>query len=216
MTPPILLEDDGLILVNKPAGVPTAGDTLEQAGSMQRELMDHYRRMIWAVHQLDRDTSGLNLFVRRKALVAEWTEALKSGRKIYLAVCGARVGWEEREVRARLGWDPKRRRRAPRADGQDARSVFRVRARGESATLLEVEIATGRTHQIRLHLEHLGLRLLGEQVYGGGPCARAPRQMLHAWRVAAAGRVFEAPLPGDLEAALAREGLVWGKNDASV
>ncbi len=205
----ILLEDDGLILVNKPSGVPTAGDNLKQAGSMQRELMDHYRRMIWAVHQLDRDTSGLNVFVRRKKLVAEWTEALKAGSKTYLAVCGSRVDWLQRDVWEPLGWDPDRRRRAVRDDGQEAHTSVRVLVRGKEATLLEIKPTTGRTHQIRLHLEHLGLALLGERVYLPEPCTRAHRQCLHAWQIDVPGRNFHAPIPDDMKNILEREGLVW-------
>ena len=196
----ILLEEDGLILLNKPAGLPSTGATLEAPGNLQHELMQRYRRMIWAVHQLDRDTSGLNVFVRRKALVQEWTARMKRGQKHYLALCHGVVAPDHQVVDEPLGWIAARRRRGITAEGTPARSELRVLGRGEEATLLQVILHTGRSHQVRLHLEHLGHPLLGEDRYREPPSQAAPRQMLHAWRLELDGRTLEAPLPADFEA----------------
>lgn len=203
----IMREADGLILVNKPAGVPTASNKLDEPGSLQFDLMAHYRRMIWAVHQLDRDTSGLNVFVRRKKLVQVWVDAMKRGGKTYLAICRGRVEFDRRVVDLPLGWLPEQRRRGPLEEGQPAKTVFEVLDRAEDATLLSARLLTGRTHQIRLHLEHLGHPLLGEQRYVERSCKRAGRQMLHAWRLDANGQRFEAPVPADMSTILDELGL---------
>lgn len=203
----ILREADGLILINKPAGVPTASDKLDEPGSIQFDLMAHYRRMIWAVHQLDRDTSGLNVFVRRKKLVQAWVDAMRRGSKTYLALCSGRVEFGRRVVDLPLGWIPETRRRGPLETGQAAKTVFEVIDRSDDATLLSARLLTGRTHQIRLHLEHLGHPLLGERRYIPEPCERAGRQMLHAWRLDARGERFMAPVPGDMMSLLGELGL---------
>lgn len=192
----ILLEEDGLIVVDKPSGVPTAGDALEQPGSLQYELMQRYRRMIWAVHQLDRDTSGVNVFVRRKALVATWQAALSEGRKTYLGVCHGRLEGLVR-VDAPLGWDDEHRRRAVAEGGKSARTEIEVLGATEGFSLLALRIETGRTHQIRLHLEHIGHPLVGERRYRHQPCTLHPHHALHALRVEAGGLVLEAPIPAD-------------------
>lgn len=195
----ILLEDDGLIVVDKPAGLPTAGDQLDEPGSVQYGLMQHYRRMIWAVHQLDRDTSGVNLFVRRKALVAHWTDALRDGTKTYLAVCGGE--FVDTMVDEPIGWVGQGVRGVTRS-GKSARTDFVVRARTRNYTLVEAMLHTGRTHQIRIHAAHIGHPVVGDERYGSASDLIA-RQALHAWRIEAGGQRVEAPPPPDFVALLA-------------
>jgi RluA family pseudouridine synthase len=191
----ILLEDDGLIVVDKPAGMPTAGDQLEQPGSVQYELMQSYRRMIWAVHQLDRDTSGLNLFVRRKRLVPEWVERLKAGTKTYLAVCEGSM--TDQTVAEPVGWIGQGVRGVT-SSGKPATTHFVARQRTAQATLVEASIETGRTHQIRIHAAHIGNPIVGDDRYGRAS-ELIDRHALHAWRIDVEGRTFEAPLPPDFE-----------------
>ena len=83
----ILHEADGVIVVNKPVGWPSTGRDLDDPKCVQHLLMARARRMVWAVHQLDADTSGVNVFVRRKSLVEPWAQKLRKGRKEYCSFC---------------------------------------------------------------------------------------------------------------------------------
>lgn len=217
---PMLAAEDGVLVVDKPAGMSTSGRDLDEPGSAQWHLMQAHRRMIWAVHQLDRDTSGVNVFVRRRTLVAPWQQALAHPQttKTYVAVAdgpvpaalaAARDGWQLIDApigslgadRWPLGVTP---------TGRPARSRVRVLAASADTTLLLVRIETGRTHQVRIHLAHAGLTLLGEPHYGR-PNERLSRHALHAWRLTLGAawpqRTVEAPLPPDLRGALEAAGL---------
>lgn len=208
--PPRLLElRDGLLVVDKRPGLPSTGRTLDDPDCLQSALMRLLRRRkVWAVHQLDRDTSGLNLFCTRKALVAAWAARLSAGTKTYLALChGALVG-APRTVDLAIG-----RRRGPsgrelpalRSDGKPARSTITPRAASADGrvSLVEVVIHTGRTHQVRLHLASLGHPLLGERLHRDPPCELLPRHGLHAWRLDLGPDArWEAPLPPDLAYAI--------------
>lgn len=191
----ILHDDDGVLVLNKPSGVPTAGDELMQKGSAQAGLMAHARRMIWAVHQLDRPTTGVNLFVRRKALVGQWSEALRVGTKTYLAWCHGYVSAHEVDIREPLGWCQSLGRHGVRADGKSAHTHVRRLGHSRHGSLLEVTITTGRTHQIRAHLSHIGHPLVGDHRYGSTAEEGAPLA-LHAWQLRC-GELghFEAPCP---------------------
>ncbi len=208
----ILLEEDGLILANKPSGMPTAGDFLEQPGSLQFELMQQYRRMIWAVHQLDKETSGLNVFVRRKALVQAWTERMQRGHKEYLVICHGVPASARTMVDAPTDWVPELKRRGVIESGKPSRTEFRVLDASTDFALLAARLHTGRTHQIRVHLEHIGHPLVGEQRYIEAPCDLAPRQMLHAWRLEVEGcDLPDAPLPDDFVKVLGELGLTFSE-----
>lgn len=198
----ILVDDEGLIAVNKPARWPTAGRDLDDAACLQHRLIQHTGRMVWALHQLDADTTGLNLFVRRKSLVPLWTERMRKGRKHYLAVCHGHPDPPHQRVNAPLGWLKDLKRRGVTPDGQRALTSFRTLRRGHDATLLDVRLHTGRTHQIRLHLDHIGHRLLGEARYAPSPCTRFWRHALHAHTLhfADGTPTLTAPPPQDLMA----------------
>lgn len=204
----ILLEDDGLIVVNKPRDMPTAGDQMDQPGSAQFALMQHYRRKVWAVHQLDKLTSGLNLFVRRKALVSHWSEQLKLGQKRYLALCHGVVQHNHFYIKAPIGWMPSHRKHGVFDGGKVAKTEVRVIARADDVSLIEATLHTGRTHQIRVHLSHQGHPLIGDPLYGrneGGILA------LHAHQLALPdGRVLDAPVDDAWRALLAAHHLDIG------
>lgn len=197
----ILLDQDGLVVVDKPPGLPSTGHRLDDPECVQFQLAAQLRRpgRLWAVHQLDRDTSGLNLFVRRKALVETWAERLKQGRKVYLAICHGAPPQALTIVDAPLGWDEARRAQAVVADGRPARSRIALVATTGAFSLVLVLIETGRTHQVRLHMAHLGCPLVGESRYRTPPCTRHPRQALHAWHLdlPSLPPLF-APVPPDL------------------
>lgn len=186
-------------MVDKPAGLESTGKTLDDPRSVQHRLAAQLGRPVWAVHQLDRETSGVLLFVRRRSLVAPLQEELRHGRKTYLAIVHDRVPWESTTIDAPLRYDEARRRWVVGAGGRPARSELRRLAVSDRASLVEIALRTGRTHQARVHLAHAGHPLAGERRYREPPSTLHSRHALHAWRVElSGGRCFEAELPDDL------------------
>lgn len=199
-----LHDADGLIAVDKPPGVETAGRTIDDPRALQAQLAAAIGAPVWAAHQLDKDTSGVNLFVRKRSLVAPWQEKLAHGRKIYLAICGGRI--EAQRIDAPLAYDRVERRWRVAPHGKNASSVVRVLASGAEASMIEVELLTGRTHQARVHLAHVGHPLIGEKRYREPPDERC-RHALHCARIELGDRTISAPLPEDLQALARRLGL---------
>lgn len=178
----LIADVDGVLFVHKPAAWPTSGRDLHDPNCLQYRLMQHYGRMVWAVHQLDADTSGLNVFVRRKELVPRWQNELHfpKARKEYLAIVHGRL---ERSLKLA---EPIGRRAdgswGVAVEGKPALTLVYPVAVGEAHTLVRVQLRSGRTHQIRVHMSHAGYPLVGEFWYNDAPCTLAPRHMLHAWR----------------------------------
>jgi 23S rRNA pseudouridine1911/1915/1917 synthase len=202
----VLHEDAELVVVDKPAGLEATGRDLDDPRSVQYQLARQMSRSVWAVHQLDRETSGVLLFVRKRSLVARWQERLRppGARKLYLAVAGGIFERASTRIDAPLAYDGDLRRWVVRSGGKAASTLVRRLAIGEGASLLELELLTGRTHQARVHLAHAGHPLLGERRYCEPPDERAPRHALHAFRLEIGGHRFEAPLPSDLRELLLR------------
>ena len=134
-------------------------------------------------------------------------------KKTYLALVAGTVAAAQGRIEARIGRDPGRRTRmAVTTDGRPSTTGYRVRERFAGWTLLELDLVTGRTHQIRVHLEAIGHPVAGDPVYGTGTSRRGPdglaRLFLHAWRLEltspSSGRLIraEAPLPAELESVL--------------
>jgi len=224
----ILHQDAALLVLNKPPGLvvhPGAGNrthTLQNALLAFDPTLARVPRA-GLVHRLDKDTSGLLIVARTPTAHTRLVAALAArtiGRE-YLALCsgtptgGGRI--EQPIGRHRTT----RTRMAVRSDGRAAVTHFRIEERFRAHTLLRVQLETGRTHQIRVHLTHIGLPIVGDPVYGGRmrPLAGADptlaaalaalrRQALHAQRLRLShpisGRAlsFEAPLPDDLAALL--------------
>lgn len=167
--------------------------------------------MVWAVHQLDADTSGVNVFVWRKPLVPEWQKRLRwpNARKTYLAIVEGEPDWDTHREAGAIGFVEKSgwRGYAVTADGKTAATRFRVLARAPGVAALGCTLESGRTHQIRVHLQHLGHPLLGEEWYRDSPCLRHPRQALHAAEIRLDDERFVAPVPSDLHALASSLGL---------
>lgn len=219
----ILFRDPDILVLDKPAGVDVQPTPARYKGTLYdallRYLQDPYRRRqrpeLGMVQRLDRDTSGVLVFSVAKRAHRSLTGifAERRAEKTYLAlVAGAPVG-EEGEMRSLLARNRATNlMRSVERGGREAVTRYRVRERFGEASLLEVEIPTGRSHQIRVHLSEAGHPLLGDRRYGGPEVlAGMPfaRQMLHSWRLRlphpVSGRemAFEASLPPDMEAALA-------------
>jgi len=206
---PVLYEDEHLVAVDKPAGLAVHGGSGVAHGVIESlRSMRPQARFLELVHRLDRDTSGVLLVAKKRSALVALHDILRSRAidKRYLVGVKGRFRNEVQRVRAALA---KRdvggeKRVSVSSAGQDAETVFRRLSRGAEASLLEAELLTGRTHQIRVHLQHLGHPVLGDDKYGGEAKKAAARLMLHAGRLAfrhpatGAPVELEAPLPGDM------------------
>jgi 23S rRNA pseudouridine1911/1915/1917 synthase len=219
-------EDDDLLIVDKPAGLvvhPSAG---HDTGTLVNALLGRGADLApggiagvqrpGIVHRLDRDTSGLLMVARTDAAQASLQAQLKARRikKTYLALVQGSVAAAVGRIEAPIGRDPGRRTRmAVVPSGRASTTGYRVRERFTGWTLLELDLVTGRTHQIRVHLEAIGHPVAGDPVYGNGTSRRGPdgleRLFLHAWRLEltspSTGRLLraESPLPRALDSVLA-------------
>jgi 23S rRNA pseudouridine1911/1915/1917 synthase len=224
----VVYEDADLLIVDKPAGLvvhpaPGHGD-----GTLVNALLGRGEPLApggiagvqrpGIVHRLDRDTSGLLMVARSDAAQASLQAQLKARRikKTYLALVAGSVSAGAGRIEAPIGRDPGRRTRmAVVPSGRPSTTGYRVRERFDGWTFLELDLVTGRTHQIRVHLEAIGHPVAGDPMYGTGTSRRGPdglaRLFLHAWRLEltspSSGRLIraEAPLPPALETVL--EGL---------
>ncbi len=213
----LLYADAELAAVDKPAGVPAQPTLTSDRGTLPELVSALLGTRVALVHRLDRETSGVTVFARSAAAAAALSEAFRAGgpEKTYLALCARPPAPADGRVDVRLGKDPARaglRRVDPGGDAAATR--YRTLRAGPGAALVEASPETGRTHQIRVHLAHLGAPLLGDARYGGprrvGEVA-IPRVMLHARTLrlvhpaTGAPLVLEAPVPEDfaaIEAAL--------------
>lgn len=212
----ILYEDAAVIVLNKPAGllVHPAGQTT--GGTLANLLAHHWQQAgilatIRAIHRLDRDTSGCVVFAKSARSQALLEEQLKSRHlhRVYWALAAGAVAPAAGVIDAPIGPAPGQpNRRAVTAAGEPAVTRYRTLRTLGGATLLELALETGRTHQIRVHLAHLGYPLLGDGMYGKRSPAIA-RQALHASSVtfqsiASQSEILvKAPLPADFLQAIA-------------
>ncbi len=197
----IIYEQDGLIVVNKPHDLPSTGRSLDDDDCLQFWLIKRHGDMVWAIHQLDADTSGVNLFTTEKALVPIYKKALEknNSEKTYLAVVKGNPDWTTIESQSPIGKVDERSLGVIES-GKTAHSKFTVLDRNEDYALLKINIFTGRTHQIRIHLAHLGYPLVGEEWYTNPPCKIHPRQALHCYQInlPMVEKTFTAELAPDL------------------
>jgi 23S rRNA pseudouridine1911/1915/1917 synthase len=227
----ILFEDDDLVVVDKPAGLvvhPAAGHA---DGTLVNALLFHVRDLSGVggelrpgiVHRLDKDTSGVMVIAKNdkahRALTAVWNS--ERVVKEYLALVYGTPSPARGRVDAPIGRDPRERKRmAVVRDGRRAVTEYEVVQALRYVSLIHCRLLTGRTHQIRVHMKHLGHPIVGDPVYSGPQWRGIPdkkvqkalaslgRQALHAARLTIAhprtGEVmtFDAAMPGDLGALL--------------
>ena len=226
---PILYEDSSLLVLDKPAGLvvhPAAG---HPGGTLVNALLHHCRDLSGIggvlrpgiVHRLDKGTSGLLVVAKNDAVHQGLAGQFKRHevKKTYLAIVYGDPKADGGRIEAAVGRHPTDRKRMSTQSrkGRAALTVWRVRERFGVATLLEVDIETGRTHQIRVHLTELGYPIIGDQVYGGAGRIRTigdsavrarmkslVRQALHAWRLSfvhpetGEKMQFISPMPEDM------------------
>lgn len=182
----VLWEDPHLVVLDKPAGLvvhPGAGNT---SGTLAHRLLARYPEMAGVggpgrpgiVHRLDQGTSGVIVVARSPEAYRGLTEAFAQRRvkKIYLAVVYGNPRQRRGSIEAPIGRHPSRRKEmALRASGRPALTRYRSVAAGEGLALLEVDLGTGRTHQIRVHLKSLGHPLVGDPTYGENRWKSQPR-----------------------------------------
>jgi tRNA pseudouridine32 synthase/23S rRNA pseudouridine746 synthase/23S rRNA pseudouridine1911/1915/1917 synthase len=185
---PVLWKDSRALVVAKPAGMashaegPRSGTTLVDV--LRAQLARPERNAgVHLVHRLDRPTSGALLVARDALAHAQLDQLLRDGaiERSYLARVVGVIAEDELVIDAPIGRDETHAtRRKVDAAGQPAQTRLRVLARDEQTTLVQLWPVTGRTHQLRVHLAHLGHPILGDRLYGGSEHARL---LLHAWKL---------------------------------
>ena len=223
----IVYEDETLLVVNKPAGLVVHPASGTPSGTLANALAYHFQQLPGSgagvrpgiVHRLDRDTSGLLVVAKTDAALENLSDQFRDRTvyKSYAALVHGRVSPETGKIDQPLARDPSNRTRmAVVRGGRNALTLYRVQRAFDRFTLLHVELKTGRTHQIRVHLAWLKHPVVGDETYGGGrdntiqdPQLRArirnlKRHFLHAERLGFTHPAtnqfvkFESPLPPEL------------------
>ena len=212
----VVHEDADLLVIDKPAGLVVHPGSGNSDGTMLNALLHHAPASAdlprgGIVHRLDKDTSGLLVVAKNEPAQLALVRQLQARtvKRTYVALARGKVAAAGR-VDAPVGRHPvQRTKMAVVPGGKPAITHYRIRERFPAHTLLECELETGRTHQIRVHLASIGHPLEGDPVYAGRGPRLIERQALHAWKLAfihprsAKPVSFESPLPADLVALLA-------------
>jgi 23S rRNA pseudouridine1911/1915/1917 synthase len=237
----ILYEDEALLVINKPPGLVVHPAPGHAAGTLVNAILYHCHslsgvggeRRPGIVHRLDKDTSGLLLVAKHDRSHRHLAAQLKSRQlqRRYTALVRGRMPTLEGTIDASIGRHPQHRKKMAvvQRHGREARTHYQVLAAWGPVSLLRLALETGRTHQIRVHLAHVGHAVLGDPVYGAGswrvpahPTLERtlhafPRQALHAAQVRfqhperQEWMEFTAPLPDDMAALLAQLQQVYGE-----
>jgi 23S rRNA pseudouridine955/2504/2580 synthase len=197
----VVHEDEALLVIDKPAGIAVHGGSGVAHGVIERLRRERPQaRFLELVHRLDRDTSGILVLAKKRSTLTDLHRQLREGavQKFYLALVAGRWPHAKRNVKLPLHkyvlGSGERRVKVEEA-GQEAHTIFRLQRAFGDFTLVEAELKTGRTHQIRVHLAHLGYPIAGDDKYGDFELNRVllrrglKRMFLHACRL-----TFEHPL----------------------
>lgn len=221
----VLFEDQDLLVINKPAGLVIHAGAGHSEGTLVNALLAHCRALSGIggkerpgiVHRLDKETSGCIVVAKNDLTHRALSEQFVSRdvEKTYLAIVAGvprhRSGTIDQPIgrhavhRQKMAVQPSR--------GRSARTDYRIIKSSGDASVIQCQLHSGRTHQIRVHLHHIGHSILGDKVYGGSVARKFDRQMLHAWRLAFTHprtqqrQMFEADVPNDFQEALATLGL---------
>jgi len=205
----VLFEDDDLIVINKPAGLTVHPGAGQREHTLVNALLSHCATLSGIggkerpgiVHRLDND-------IAHRELSKQF--ATRTVEKIYLALVAGKLRKAAGVIEEKIGRHPvhRQRMRVTSLRGRTAKTEYRVIRSSDQASLIECRLHSGRTHQIRVHLHHLGHAILGDKVYAPRFAKNFPRQMLHAWKLgfrhprSGEWRNFEAPLPNDFATAI--------------
>lgn len=219
---PVLYEDDALLAVNKPAGTAVHGGSGVSFGVIEQlRRARPQAKFLELVHRLDRETSGVLLVAKKRSALTGLHEIMREGqsdKRYFTLVPGQWLNARQHVKLPLHKFDtPQGEKRVMvREDGQSAHTIFNLVQRWEAFSLLEAELKTGRTHQIRVHLAHLGFPIAGDDKYGDFARNKTlaktglKRMFLHAhsirFRHPLTGEelLIEAPLPPDLQGFLDR------------
>jgi len=212
----VLHEDDALLVINKPSGMAVHGGSGISLGAIEllRQARPH-APFLELAHRLDRDTSGVLMLAKKRAALVALHAQLRDGvvRKYYDVLVRGKWRDETRNVRLALQKHVLKsgeRRVSVTDDGMASHTIFRLKRKLSEYSLLEAELKTGRTHQIRVHLAHIGFPIAGDDKYGDFTWNKElakrglKRMFLHAARtmirhpLSGASMTFKAPLPKEL------------------
>lgn len=185
--PVILYEDQDLLLINKPCGLLSVPDGYNPLLPHLKSVLGPVYGEIWIVHRLDKETSGVMLIARNANCHRELNESfrLRKVEKIYHGLVTPLPSWQEMDIQLPLlaNADRKHRTRVDTKTGKEAHSYCRIKKWFKLGTLMEIQIHTGISHQIRAHLRAYDLALLGDKLYNAGLPPQpfsVSRTMLHA------------------------------------
>ncbi|PYI94739.1 MAG: RluA family pseudouridine synthase [Verrucomicrobia bacterium] len=216
----VIFEDDDLLVLNKPAGIVMHPGAGHRAHTLVNALLAHCANLSGIggkerpgiVHRLDKETSGALVIAKNDATHRDLSSqfAARTMTKIYLALVAGTLRKSSGVIDKAIARHPVHRQRMSiaRRQGRSAKTEYRVLRSGGDISLVECTLHSGRTHQIRVHLHHLGHPVLGDKLYGGKRAGDYPRQMLHAWKLTfrhpRTGDMmsFEAPVPRDFAEAM--------------
>jgi len=221
----VLFEDDDLIVINKPADLTVHPGAGQREHTLVNALLSHCTTLSGIggkerpgiVHRLDKETSGCLVVAKNDVAHRELSKqfAARTVEKIYLALVAGKLRKPTGVIEENIGRHPIQRKRMSVASkrGRAAKTEYRVIRSSDQASLVECRLHSGRTHQIRVHLHHLGHPVLGDKIYAPRFAKNFHRQMLHAWKLGfrhpctGEWRSFEASLPADFNEAIRAAGL---------
>jgi len=216
----VLFEDGDLIVINKPAGLTVHPGAGHREHTLVNALLSHCATLSGIggkerpgiVHRLDKETSGCLVVAKNDTAHRELSKqfAARTVEKIYLALVAGKLRKPTGVIEEKIGRHPIHRQRmsATSPRGRSAKTEYRVIRSSDQASLVECRLHSGRTHQIRVHLHHLGHPVFGDKIYAPRFAKNFPRQMLHAWKLGfhhprtGEWKHFEAPLPADFATAI--------------
>ena len=216
----ILFEDKDLIVINKTAGLVVHPGAGHREHTLVNALLYHCpvlsgiggKERPGIVHRLDKDTSGCLVVAKNDETHRGLSEqfAARTVEKIYLALVAGKLRRTTGTIQERIDRHPVHRQRMSVTSrrGREAKTEYRTLRSSADMSLVECKLHSGRTHQIRVHLHHIGHPVLGDKIYAPKFAKNFPRQMLHAWKLGFAHprtgerKEFEAPLPTDFLDAL--------------
>jgi tRNA pseudouridine32 synthase / 23S rRNA pseudouridine746 synthase len=213
LIPDVIHADEALLVIDKPAGLLSLPDGHDATLPHVRRILEPQFGRLWIVHRLDRETSGIMLLARNEDAHRRLNQQFENRQvsKSYHAIVNGNPGWDEIRANFPLRINVGRRKRTAvvRKQGKPATTYFRLLESFDEHTLLEARPETGRRHQIRAHLFHLGYPILSDPLYGlGGISPLISRLALHANSLTfqdpttADTLTFKCASPPDFEAAI--------------